>query len=94
MKKQGQDKRWWVSRDRAEADFYQIHRTNEKPVPRNKNVYSLSDVVILIKGDVFRKVFALSIRRGECLEIERPTLILKGARPPKIIKAEFRKATW
>ena len=69
-------KRWWLSRDGGDCDFYNFHHMVEKPKPVIV-CYPTFDVAVSMSGPKFRKVFAIRLKGGACVEIERPVLVLK-----------------
>lgn len=70
-------KRWWVSRDRMGFGFYCIYHMIEKPLIIAHSDYRAGKTLQRFKSEEFRKLFTLRLRKGECKEIEQPTLILK-----------------
>ncbi len=73
-KQKAKQKRWWVSRDGGGRDFYNLHHSVEKPVSTGICYAGATNTMY---GEVFHKLFALRLRKGECKEIERAVLVLK-----------------
>lgn len=69
-------KRWWVSRDKGDGGFYNIHHRVKQPRSCNGD-YLFTTVTLLLRGQEFRRIFELRLQKGECKEIERPMLVLK-----------------
>lgn len=69
-------KRWWVSRDGYMPDFYNFHHVVEQPEPII-TCYVPDETGGSICGKLFRRMFALRLKQGECVEIERPVLVRK-----------------
>ena len=79
MSKQRPKKRWWVSRDKSigtSGDFYGIHHIVERPEVICRNTFPSGEMAACLSGKQFRGVFALRIKKGQCVEIERPKLVL------------------
>lgn len=70
-------KRWWISRDGVETDFYQFHHMHEKPKTIAGSVYPSESAIMLMRGKDFQQVYAFHLRKGTCEEIEQPILVLK-----------------